>query len=542
MLISKEVEITIGSKNKKFYIDKGYNVKLGDSLIIPIEDLFEGSKVKVDVRCHNPDCSIEKDLMYRDYIKNINASGDNEYYCIKCSGTFKNKISAIKKQENNTIFIGDMHYWTFEENRKKEFLKYISEYEFLDNMKNINNSLYSAICRYEKRNYEFANKLNLNIEELFRYKKPNGYYNKEYIIKSIKKFINENSRFPSQQEMIPYAHCFNKYFKDYDSCKKEINYYNKDDLIDNRGDINRSYYELFTANFFSAQGLGDKYSREEHPFKEFDSKLGGYRSDFTLYTKDNNVIHVEVWADNEKIKETVGYFKDYLSVRKEKERLYDLYSDKICLISIEPSTFSGNLKSIYNKLYKIFKQYINLEFKTIDYELLLPFNSMSEEQTFLKLMTYTGDSMRLPYIEEIKSKNGGYRLLLDINRRFGGISYFSKKYNVKMSCKINYWNEEKVFEIYDYMIDTYGKFYSKEDNKKIKDDNLKGFYSYVEQNIGVINSKLKYCEYVLNKNTNLNGYLFEYINGVINNRVKRVTTITNDQQELAKKILNSITA
>ena len=228
MLLTKEVKITIGSKNKKFYIEKGYNVKLGDLLTIPIEDLYKGSKTKVNVRCHNKTCSIEKELMYRDYIKNINSSEDNEYYCIKCSGAFKNKISAIKKQENNTIFIGDKHYWTFEENRRKEFLKYIYEYKFLDNMKDITNSLYKAIHRYENGSLEFANKLGLDVEDLFRDKKPKNYYNKEYIIKYIKQFINENSRFPSQQEMIIYgiyAHSFNKYFKDYDSCKKEINYY-----------------------------------------------------------------------------------------------------------------------------------------------------------------------------------------------------------------------------------------------------------------------------------------------------------------------------
>jgi hypothetical protein len=477
--------------------------------------------------------------MYRDYIKNTSASGNNEYYCIKCSGTFKNKISATKKQENNTIFIGDIYYWTFEENRKKEFLKYISKYKILDNMKDINSGLYRAIYRYEKGNYEFAKKLNLNITELFRYKKPNGYYNKEYIIKSIRKFIDENSRFPSQQEMIPYAHSFNKYFKDFDSCKKEINYFNKDDLLDNRGDINRSYYELFTANFLIMQGLGDKYSREEHPFKEFDSELGGYRSDFTLYTKNNNVIHVEVWADNDKRKETVGYFKEYLSIRKKKERLYRLYSDKITLISIEPSTFSGSLKTVYKKLYKVFIQYINLEFKTIDFELMLPRNFMTEEQILSKLMTYNnGDTTRLPYIDEIKSKNGGYSLLLDINRRFGGLNYFSKKYNLKMGNKVNYWSDKKVFEIYGYMIDKYCKFYTKEDNKKIKDENLNGFYSYVEQNIGVVNSKLKYCEYILNKDIDLNEFLLGYINDIINNCLKHVTTITQEQQEFAKQILN----
>ena len=411
-------------------------------------------------------------------------------------------------------------------------MKYIEEYKILDNMEKINSRLYNAICRYENGNLAFANKLNLNIEELFQKKKPNNYYDRNYIIDHIKQFIKENSRFPSQQEMGVYSYSFYKYFKDFNDCKKEIGYYSEDDLIDNRGDVNRSYYELFTANFLIAQGFGDKYSREEHPFKDSNS---GYRSDFTLYPENNKIIHIEVWADNEKRGETTDHFKNYLSTRKEKERLYNLYSNEITLISIEPSIFSSNLKSIQQRLYNIFKDYITLKYKTIDYNLLLPYNSLSEEQIFLKLMEYSPDNNRLPYTEEIKKIKGGYRLLIDINKRFGGLTYFSKKYNKKMSCKRDYWNDNRVFEIYDYMINTYGKFYSKEDNKKKKDINLNGFFSYI--NIGFMNSKLKYYEYLLDNNIILNEFLFDYLSNVANNNLKHVTSITKEQQELANQIL-----
>ena len=97
MILDKEVEIKIGSKNKKYYIEKGYDVKLGDSLIVPIEDLYEGSKVKVNVQCQNSLCtSKNKKIQYRHYIVNINANDNHKYYCSNCSNNYnKNKLAKL---------------------------------------------------------------------------------------------------------------------------------------------------------------------------------------------------------------------------------------------------------------------------------------------------------------------------------------------------------------------------------------------------------------------------------------------------------------
>jgi hypothetical protein len=59
----------------------GYDVYIGDELIIPIELLSKGSHYKIECQCDS--CGIKRFVIYKNYIKYGNEWGF--YYCRKCS-------------------------------------------------------------------------------------------------------------------------------------------------------------------------------------------------------------------------------------------------------------------------------------------------------------------------------------------------------------------------------------------------------------------------------------------------------------------------
>lgn len=97
MLISKEVEIGVGSANYKYYENLGYNIpkhynknKKRDQFIkgakikVKVEDLLI-SNVMVKVKCD--ECGKEYYVKYQGY---LNCLRDDKYYCLKCAGRLFN--------------------------------------------------------------------------------------------------------------------------------------------------------------------------------------------------------------------------------------------------------------------------------------------------------------------------------------------------------------------------------------------------------------------------------------------------------------------
>jgi len=91
MIISREVSIKINESNYSYYEDLGYDIFLGESLIIPVELLPNGSHYKITCECDV--CGKVKDVIFKNYIKYGNKWG--EYYCRKCSEA-KRKKSLIQ--------------------------------------------------------------------------------------------------------------------------------------------------------------------------------------------------------------------------------------------------------------------------------------------------------------------------------------------------------------------------------------------------------------------------------------------------------------
>ena len=83
-------------------------------ILVKIEDLALSSHIMVNVKCDY--CREEKEIAYREYIKNINNEYINKYACKNCIHLKKQEI-LIKKQKLGLLTKKDKGYWIFRENR-----------------------------------------------------------------------------------------------------------------------------------------------------------------------------------------------------------------------------------------------------------------------------------------------------------------------------------------------------------------------------------------------------------------------------------------
>lgn len=81
MILTREITIKITESNYQYYEDLGYDVSIGENLLIPTELMSKGSHFKIRCKCDS--CGIEKDVIFKNYIKYDNKWG--EYFCRKCS-------------------------------------------------------------------------------------------------------------------------------------------------------------------------------------------------------------------------------------------------------------------------------------------------------------------------------------------------------------------------------------------------------------------------------------------------------------------------
>jgi hypothetical protein len=87
MILTRVIDIKINESNFQYYEDLGYDVTIGENIQIPIELMSKGSHYKITCKCDG--CSIEKDVIFKNYIKYDNKWG--EYYCRKCSEVKRKK-------------------------------------------------------------------------------------------------------------------------------------------------------------------------------------------------------------------------------------------------------------------------------------------------------------------------------------------------------------------------------------------------------------------------------------------------------------------
>lgn len=93
MIITKEVSIGICYLNINHYRDLGYDVKIGQKILVPVEHLNPQSNIKVRVKCDV--CGKEKELRYQVYVWNIQNGGF--YACNTKCAWIKNRKTNLEK-------------------------------------------------------------------------------------------------------------------------------------------------------------------------------------------------------------------------------------------------------------------------------------------------------------------------------------------------------------------------------------------------------------------------------------------------------------
>ena len=82
MILTREIEIKIHESNYQDYEDLGYDISIGEIIIIPVGLLPNGSHYKVKCKCDG--CGTEKEVIYKNYLKYDNKNW-GDYSCRKCS-------------------------------------------------------------------------------------------------------------------------------------------------------------------------------------------------------------------------------------------------------------------------------------------------------------------------------------------------------------------------------------------------------------------------------------------------------------------------
>jgi hypothetical protein len=176
MLLTKELKIRVNSTGLKHYIEKGYNVKVGEEIIINTNDLTKSSMYKVRVKCDV--CGLEKELIYNKYLKNI-----EKYDLYTCS----NKCAHIKNKKTKLEKYGVENYYNSEKSKETWLKNYgvdnpFKSIEIKEKIKKSNLKKYG----FESANSSEIVKNNKKISSIKKYNVDNYFKTDEYKEKMIK--------------------------------------------------------------------------------------------------------------------------------------------------------------------------------------------------------------------------------------------------------------------------------------------------------------------------------------------------------------------
>lgn len=543
MLITEIAKMNWHPGNKKWYESKGYIfTKLKDEFEIKVEDLPNGSNVKIEIKCDLCGKIIPRE--YYRYISQREKSLTKIDVCKEC-GHEKMKLNTIEKLNQNLLNKEDSGYWTLKENRLKELKLYIEKYENINTMKSNEDGrkLNSIIGHYKETPMCLAQELGYKLIDISN-KKPDNYYTKETLKQKFISIIKELGHFPYAFELKQYSitrEDILKFFNGTRNLKKEINYI-KDFMIDNNGFYNSSIYEVITANFLIACGLGKKYKREQHPFL---NSGGNYRSDFMFTTENGKEIHCEVWGYSENYSKGYKIAEEYNKVKKQKQYLYS--QNDIKLISIECDTFlNKSYKETIDNLYSIFNPYLKLDIQEVTQENIIPMGLSSNEDLFCILKPFIKNNC-LPTTAFLRD-NGYGRYYDEILKRYSNYNDFAKEFGCELVFNINgYWTIEVIRNCFDHMIKKYDRFLDSSEINKIKksDKTLAGFSSAVNDYgfKGLIGEQINYCNYCVKENRYIPSSVILWLYDIAKQNGKNNSKyITKEIQDNAIEILTILKA
>lgn len=331
MIVQEQIKIKLGTKNYKYYEEKGYNVYEngkfvnGKEIYINSLDIKPTSKIKIKCRCDG--CG---EIMYRmPDNRNFNINKD---YCSSCSHLMSETIHT-----NREILIKEI-YDSVDE--------YIKENGTIAGF--IKNSRYGYRIKHFKLNLKkICEELGYDWFEVGVNRNSYSFKSKNELINFIQKIIDIEGYFPTCTKLNSYgiwARTYLKFFDSYEDIKKEMGYV--DSLVDNSGYRCKSSYELMFSNYLIKNNI--KFKREIKPFKS-----NNFRSDFLLFDQYNNKIFIEIWG---LLKESPNGFieKQYKNIHDKKIKLYK--ENNLTLISFYVNDFK-TLNTFTKKADKIFKNF-----------------------------------------------------------------------------------------------------------------------------------------------------------------------------------------
>lgn len=138
MILDKEIKLNIKSSKIIFKLKElSINSKIGDIIILPIEKLWSGSNIKINVKCDV--CECKKNIKYQEYNRNYLKY---KLYC--CS----NKCSYIKNKKTSLERYGDENYTNPDKVKQTKLERYGDE-----NYTNIKKIKDSKLEKYGDENY-----------------------------------------------------------------------------------------------------------------------------------------------------------------------------------------------------------------------------------------------------------------------------------------------------------------------------------------------------------------------------------------------------
>jgi len=512
MLLTETVIVKWSNQNKKYYINLGYTfTNYNDEFEVKVADISKGSHINVVILCDY--CKIEtKTLYYAKYNSNHKHNpNDSCNHCLSKHRSFSFDYNNRKPRR----------YWENRDNRLKELKLYLDEYVSFEHAYS-NGKGHNLITQFKKYNDD----INSAIKEL-GYSDNCLYLTKDYytdinnLADLIKPIIKKYERFPTYTEISNELGFKSKILglrENLAKIKQILNYHDENDLVDDRGFLNRSSYEYITAQFLIYNNK--PYRREQRPFSETNEGTN-YRSDFTLYSVDNKEIHLEIWG----LVDTYDYDKKM----KDKMDLYHKYN--ISLISLYPSDFLGKYEDIQNILQLKLSALLNEEFKIVEQKVLIPGTKMSDEEILNKIMEYSDDGITFPSYDKLKFERQN-TLYLNVLKRYSSMSEFAEKYGkIPHDTPMNYWNKERIFSVFEDKLNRDGFLGSYKDM-----NNFRGSFSSIVINRykSGLYAKIEFYKWYINKGKRLPIKEIEYIRNILIKGRYGVKTI------LSKENINDI--
>jgi hypothetical protein len=194
-------------------------------------------------------------------------------------------------------------------------------------------------------------------------------------------------------------------------------------------------------------------------------------------------------------------------------------------------------KRKYNLLRSVIHKYGGVEKVKIDYiqhcvnnNIRMPENDIKWLVSFVKCSHSNAKNKSL------------YNDLVEIGKSI--LSQIEEIYNLilyKTEEKTDMWNNERIFALFDDMINKYGKIitdFKRKDYKEI--DYLKFYYHITNSRLSLINLRLEYYNDCLNKNKIIEENDITYINVILTKKCNFKKSITPAQQQQAKEILEKL--